>query len=439
MKRSKLIILGAGISGLSAAYHYFKKTGQKAIVIEKNSSYGGLLDNIIIDDFVFDTFVHFSFTKDAYVRDIFSISTEFITHFPVPYNYSNGYWIKHPVQNNIMVLPLVEKIKIIIGFLLRPKYINPRNYEQWLISKYGRYFYTKYPLIYTLKYWRTHPKNMGIDWIGNRMYKPSLKEVIKGSISYNTNDVYYASQMRYPLKGGFKSFLKHMAKDLSIDFSSEVIRINPELGEVVCSNGNTYRYETLVSSLPLTKYAELIENIPNNVLDAITKLRYTSAIIVSMGFNVPKITDHLWFYIYNLDILASRIHSPSLKSPNNAPSGFSSLQSEIYFLKDEFAGRSINDIVDKEIDSYIINGFFKREDLIFYEFKVIEYANIIFDLNIVESRKLIRDWLAELNIVTIGRFGHWDYYWSDDSLISGKVLFDDSNDLKSSTKNHIKY
>ena len=58
---------------------------------------------------------------------------------------------------------------------------------------------------------------MGIDWIENRMYKPILKEVINGSILYDTKDVYYASQMRYSLRCVFKSFMKQTAKDLSIN------------------------------------------------------------------------------------------------------------------------------------------------------------------------------------------------------------------------------
>ena len=46
--------MGPGIFGLSAAYHLKVDNDVKSLVIEKKSSYGGLLDNFIIDEFIFD-------------------------------------------------------------------------------------------------------------------------------------------------------------------------------------------------------------------------------------------------------------------------------------------------------------------------------------------------------------------------------------------------
>jgi protoporphyrinogen oxidase len=90
MSSSKTIILGGGISGLSAAYHLKIDNDVRSLVLEKRSSYGGLLDNFIIDGFTFDNFIHLSFTKDEYVKKLFSESTKFLLHSPQPYNYYRG-------------------------------------------------------------------------------------------------------------------------------------------------------------------------------------------------------------------------------------------------------------------------------------------------------------------------------------------------------------
>ena len=84
----KNIILGAGIAGIAAAYE-LKQNDIDSIILEKNNSWGGLLDNFEINGFRFDKFVHFSFAKSDYVNDIF-YKTPFIKHKPLSSNYYKG-------------------------------------------------------------------------------------------------------------------------------------------------------------------------------------------------------------------------------------------------------------------------------------------------------------------------------------------------------------
>jgi protoporphyrinogen oxidase len=188
----------------------------------------------------------------------------------------------------------------------------------------------------------------------------------------------------------------------------------------------TYQYERLISSIPLPEYLELIDDIPSDVKVALQNLKWTSAAIISMGFNREDVAKHLWFYIYEEDILASRIHSPSLKSPNNAPDGCSSLQAEVYFSHNN----GIIDpdkIMEEEISRYIQHVFFDREDLLFSDIKIQKYANVVFDHEIYNNRKIVRGFLKYFGIETIGRFGEWDYFWTDQSLLSGKDSIDRIN------------
>ncbi|NLE03941.1 MAG: NAD(P)-binding protein, partial [Crenarchaeota archaeon] len=116
--KNKIIILGAGIAGISAAYH-LKKAKYDPIIFEQSHSWGGLCDNFEIDGFRFDKFIHLSFTKNEYVRNLFDKSVESIKHSPNPFNYYNNIFLKHPVQNNLYNLELKEKVKIIRDFINR--------------------------------------------------------------------------------------------------------------------------------------------------------------------------------------------------------------------------------------------------------------------------------------------------------------------------------
>ena len=224
----RIIIIGAGIAGLGAAYA-FKRKGIPSIVLEKDGTYGGLCGSFEINGFRFDRFVHLSHTQDNEVRNLFRLSSpEIITHIPNPYNLYKRNWIKHPAQNNLYPLDATEKDIIIKDFLARPQtHGEISDYEQWLRLQYGDYFAEHFPMVYTRKYWMKEARELRTEWVGERLYQPSIEEVIRGSKSAQTPMTYYAKEMRYPKSGGYKSTKLMMSGEWSIQ--SPEIRL-PTIG-----------------------------------------------------------------------------------------------------------------------------------------------------------------------------------------------------------------
>ena len=58
-----------------------------------------------------------------------------------------------------------------------------KNYADWLLSSFGRTFAELFPMQYTRKYHLTTAENMSTDWLGPRIYRPSLEEVLRGALS----------------------------------------------------------------------------------------------------------------------------------------------------------------------------------------------------------------------------------------------------------------
>lgn len=117
-----------------------------------------------------------------------------------------------------------------------------------------------------------------------------------------------------------------------------------------------------------------------------------------------------------MDILAARVYSPSLKSPDNVPEGCSSLQMEVYCKENEYTEQQL---LDGTVGKLVELGIIKYEDILFTQIGFEKYANVIFTEPIYKARKIVREWLKEQGVITIGRFGEWDYLWSDQSLLSG--------------------
>ncbi len=62
------------------------------------------------------------------------------------------------------------------------------NYADWLLASFGKTFAELFPMQYTRKYHLTTAENMSTDWLGPRIYRPSLEEVLRGALSASAPD-----------------------------------------------------------------------------------------------------------------------------------------------------------------------------------------------------------------------------------------------------------
>lgn len=416
-----ILIIGAGPAGLGASYS-LRENGKYSAILEKDDTYGGLLGNFTIGNgFRFDRFVHFSFSENIKVNEIFQKSSpEIFRHTPNPFNLYKGLWIKHPAQNNLFPLAEKEKRKIIEDFKCRPEDVDLSsiaNYEQWLRVQYGDSFAENFPMPYTKKYWMREAKDLETKWVGNRLYQPSLEEVIKGAETYETPVTYYAKEMRYPKKGGYKQFLKELAEKANIRYGQNVIEIDTQKKLVKTECGDVFEYSRLISSMPLPLLVKALgKDVPQDVVKASQQLKCTSGYLISIALKGKNIPPFLWWYIYDKEILPARVYSPTLKSPDNAPEGCSSLQLEVYCKKDEYSKEVL---IGKSVEPLIQLGIINREDIIEIDVRFEPWANVVFDHSIYQARRTVLDYVRSVGIEPIGRFGLWEYLWSDQALLSG--------------------
>jgi len=415
METIDIVILGAGIAGLGAALRA-RELGRRAVVFEARDRAGGLLDNFTVDGFRFDHAVHLSFANEPEVRAIFD-RTPYLTHPADSYCWDDGYWLKHPVQNNLYPLPPEQRAAMIKSFLARPDKLAHDDYESWLRHQYGDAIAERYPLRYTQKYWAVPARELSTTWIGNRMRRAELDEILFGALTGDTPNTYYTKEMRYPVTGGYKAFIQPLLDAAEIRTGHAVTGIDTAARTVTFANGTMVRYQQLVSTLPLPVLVRLARDVPDDVRAAGAGLHATSIDLVSVGFDKPLVKD-LWFYIYDEDIAASRAYSPSVKSPDNAPPGCSSLQFEIYNY-DTGSAHAPEALKENTVYALRKMGIATANDIVVLDHRRLAYGNVIFERGMEERRARVRGWAGQAGISTCGRFGEWDYLWSNQSLLSG--------------------
>jgi protoporphyrinogen oxidase len=414
---NEMVILGAGIAGISAAYHA-NQIGINSVAYEATERAGGLLDNFTVDGFRFDNAVHLSFATEPEVRAIFD-RTPYKVHLPESWCWDNSVWLKHPVQNNMFPLSVHERIELVKGLIERPN-IDVQNYYDWLIYQYGEPIAKRWAIPYTLKYWTLPADKLGTDWIGSRVRRADVSEILHGAFTSDTLNHYYAKEMRYPKHGGYRAFIEPMIAKVDIKYNHRASYISLRNKIVRFENGEKVNFDKLINTLPLPFLITLIEDVPNEIREIASTLFATSIDLISVGFRKPKVQPHLWFYIYDEDIVAARAYSPSIKSPDNVPPGCSSLQFEIYSSPHKPQVMS-----PEELKVNILSGLKKlkiiehEHEVIFMHHKRLPYGNVVFDLGMEQRRDHVLNWLNGEGIISAGRFGEWAYHWSNQSLMSG--------------------
>jgi len=414
------------MAGFGAAYRLHSE-GITPVMYDKNAYYGGHTASFRYETgFLFDVGPHISFTKDTRIQEVFadSVEQQYETIQINLNNYWSGHWPLHPVQLHLHGMPEDLIVKVISDFVEeRGAPERPiKNYADWLLASFGKTFAESFPMTYTRKYHTTTADNMSTDWLGPRIYRPSLEEVLRGAISTSAPHVHYITHFRYPSAGGFMNYLNKFMPMGNIKLNHELVSIDPRKQELKFANGLVERYDGLVSSVPLPDIIRMIADAPKDVAAAAKKLSCSTCVLVNVGIDRADISNAHMTYFYDEDICFTRLGFPHMLSTRNAPEGAGSIQAEVYFSEKykPFTG-SPEDYIEPVIRDLKRVGLVKDNDRILSKKAMfLKYANIIFDLERAEALKTVHGYLDDVGIAYCGRYGDWGYMWTDESFISGE-------------------
>jgi len=440
--RAPTIVLGAGPTGLSAAYHL----GIDCLLLERESTVGGWCRSIRDGGFTFDHAGHIMFSNDAYVQSLYAKLLGDNVHWQdrEAWIWSKGVYTRYPFQGSLYGLPadvlkecLVGAIEARFGPLKPPAATGravaspaprlaapPRNFREFIDRAWGHGVAKHFATPYNEKLWAVPLEQMETSWIEGRVPLPDLEEMIEGALRPKPKPMGPNARFGYPLHGGFQAlmdaFIPHLAG--RIELGAEVAAVSPSRREVRLSDGRQFRYERLVSTLPLPKLiAAMGDEAPAAVHAAANGLRHVSVRCVNLGIARTGLTEKHWIY-YPEDTVFHRIFVQGNASPHcNAPGGFG-LTCEISYSPAKPLPCEGEQLIRRVIDDCVRVGIIDRDDRIMVANQIdMPIAYVVYDHERKANIAAIRSWLEDFGIVLAGRYSEWEYYNSDHAFLAGRA------------------
>lgn len=431
---NRIVILGAGLSGLTCAYYLRKDYS----IFEKDSRVGGLCRSEKIDGFTFDYTGHLlHLKKDENKRLIKKLlGKNLFLQKRKSWIYSKGVYTKYPFQANIYGLP-PEVVRECIDGLREirtnrkrraPRQMSgsvnrkPVDFKEWIYKNFGEGYAKHFMIPYNEKLWTVPLEEMSTEWTKRFIPIPTLKEALAGARGRQAKDFGYNIRFYYPLKGGIEELSRSFLPFTNgVNLNSKATRISLKDKKIKFSNGKEIRYQRLVSTIPLPGLIKIIEHTPEKISRASEGLRYVSVFNLNLGIKRENISDKHWVYFPEKDFSFYRVGFTSNFSSYLVPKGTSSIYTEVSYSKDRPLDKK--GITRRIIKDLIKAGIITSRDKILAKLVLdIKYAYPLYDHNHRESVAIIQKFLRENDIYSMGRFGSWEYLSMEDVINQGREI-----------------
>jgi UDP-galactopyranose mutase len=450
------LILGAGPTGLSAAYHY----GAGSVVLEREAKVGGWCRSIEDTGFTFDHAGHIMFSDDPYVQDLYRLLLGDNVHWQEreAWIYSKGVYTRYPFQGALHGLPpevlrecLVGAIEARFGTLSRSSddidaaadvkdccadatgieaheardasEAPPRNFEEFIHRTWGAGVAKHFAIPYNRKLWTIPLCEMETSWLGGRVPLPDLEEMIEGALQPVPKPMGPNARFGYPLRGGFQALMNGFLPLLRAELvlQANVERVSPLLRAVTLADGRRFQYDTLVSTLPLpVLIAAMGDEAPAEIRRAASELRHVSIRCVNLGVARPHLSDRHWIY-FPEDTVFHRVFLQGNASPHCNPPGGFGLTCEISYSATKPLPAVGAALTERCVQDCIRVGLLDPSDALLTSNQIdMPYAYVVYDHGRAERVARIRAWLSNFDIILAGRYSEWEYYNSDHAFIAGK-------------------
>jgi len=410
----KIAIIGAGISGLSAA-HFLKKENIKIVIFEKETTSGGLIRCKRINGSLFHLcggHVFNSKKKDVldWFWSHFNESKDFVRTERNASVVMDGKNIPYPIENNFFLFD-EQTQKSIIDDLLS---INnddkqqPQNFKEFLNNTFGKTLYNKYFKPYNEKIWQSDLSEIPLSWLEGKLPTPSIAEILFNNVNRIAEKKTVHSSFWYERNNGSQFIADNLSKDLDIRYNCEIKDIKcinnhwTIAGEafdkvIFCGNIKDLPVILQTSNIDLGGYREAIEEL---------KYHGTTAVFCEIDKN-----PYSWIYLPDESLRCHRIICTGNFAPSNNAEG--KMTGTVEFT---------DEIGIEDIKTQLSYTPFHPKYLTHH------FNKYTYPIQDSQTRKMIeslKEKLSSQNLYFTGRFADWEYYNMDVAIAASKKTVKD--------------
>lgn len=432
----KIVILGAGPTGLGAGYR-LKELGYNNFEIYDGLDRAGGLASSYVDSegFTWDVGGHVMFSHYKYYDDVFDklMGNEFQMNMRECWVRMFENWVPYPFQNNIRHLPKQVTFECLAGLVhaqTKRDHKAAKNFEEFIDSVFGDGIARHFMKPYNFKVWAHPPKMMNKEWIGERVAVLDVERAIR-NVVLETDDFGWGpnNQFKFPLRGGTGEFYRRFEPVLGdhLKLGRRAQFINATKKEINFTDGQRVSYDLLLSTTPLDKLCNEMLNgdIPQPIKKAAAGLRHSGGYMVGIGIKQKCPSTKSWMYFPEDNCPFYRATYLSNYSPYMTPDNehYYSLLTETSYS--EFKPVDGTTIVEQTVRGLINAGLISEADQKDIVSSWVFNAPYSYPTPSIERDGILSEVVPYLErthgIYSRGRFGMWKYEVSntDHSLMQG--------------------
>ena len=421
------LIAGGGLAGLSCARE-LDKASSPYLLVEKEENTGGLCRTILDKGFTFDYTGHFlHFQKPEIKKWVLNlVGKELKTRTRHAVIYSQGTYSEYPYQENNAGLFSGTIRENVLGYLeavlhqrfsgIRP--IEARDFKSWCLQAFGPGLSKHFMFPYNEKLWKVPLQKLTTHWMGRFVPSARILEVLEGAFARKASQSGYNATFLYPDKGGISILPGAIARNLpNLWTGAGIQKLDLSKRKATLTSGLEVEYQTLVSSLPLTRLAAMTSGLPPALSRSAKRLQATSIYNINLGIRGKQPVPYSWVYFPEKEFGFHRAGSVSACVPTVAPKGHASIYVEFSYRGTKpDAGKLGNHAIQKLMELGWIKS---RKEIVTRVDLDLPGAYVIYDDHRDQAVSNLLSFYRKNRVLPVGRYGRWEYGSMESAIEQG--------------------